>query len=49
MDASDAPQYVHADVNSHVPGAWMFYYTHHSYMDAPQNEDKDVLLDYFYY
>jgi hypothetical protein len=38
----DAPQYVHVDVSSEIPAAWMFYYTHHSNTDAPQYVQVDV-------
>jgi len=38
----DAPQYEHADVPSDYVKNWMFYYTHHSYMDAHQYVDDDV-------
>ena len=34
----DAPQYVHVDVPSDVPVAWMFYDTYHSNVDASQYE-----------
>ena len=30
----EASQYVHVDVNSEYLCVWMFYYTHHSDMDA---------------
>ena len=38
----DAPQYVHVDVTSDTPIAWMSYYTHHSSMDDPQYVHVDV-------
>jgi hypothetical protein len=38
----DAPHYVHADVNSSVLVSWMYYYTHHSYMDDPQYVHEDA-------
>jgi len=38
----DALHYVHADVTSGAPIAWMSYYTHHSSMDAPQYVHVDV-------
>jgi len=41
----DAPQYVHVDVPSDFPAAWMFYYTHHSDMDTPQYVHGDVHSD----
>jgi hypothetical protein len=37
-----AHQYVHVDVLSDFPVAWMFYYKHHSYMDASQCVHADV-------
>lgn len=43
----DAPQYVHNDVCSHAPVAWMFYYTHYSDMDAPQYAHVDVTSENF--
>jgi hypothetical protein len=41
----DATLYVHADVSSDVPVAWMFYYTHHNDTDAPQYVLVDVFSD----
>jgi hypothetical protein len=37
------PQYVQVDVLSDYQCAWMFYYKHHSNMDAPQYVHVDVL------
>jgi len=42
----DAPQYVHVDVTSGAPIAWMSYYKHHSSMDALQYVHVDVPSGY---
>jgi hypothetical protein len=39
----DAPHYVHADVPSDYLLEQMFYYTHHSDMDALQYVNVDVI------
>ena len=45
----DAHHYVHGDVNSGHICNYMFYYTHHSYMDADQYVQVFVASVYIFH